>query len=346
MRRDLLAFLRCLDCRQSEWNLTVTLEDEREIREGILECSFCRRIYKIENGILNALGILPEEVAHEKDHAESFGYLTTESGEKYSINRQTITQFKDLFLQLPTGDGSRYFQPGGSFENQAGNARRFFETLELLRLTGREKVLEVGASFGWASWRMAQRGCEVVALDVTDYLITADLYFEQDGSYFDRLSADMSALPFKDESFDIIFSHSVIHHCKDLSKLFHEFRRVLRPNGRVVALHECAFGVFEDKSGKALQEAIHEGFNENAYTIPQWEKRARQGGFRKVKIHLFSFIDDYIDRKEKRGIHSSSKLSFARWARAQKFLYQFIQKITFWPRILIRPKAWMLIATK
>jgi len=346
MKRDLLAYLRCLECRQSEWNLSVTFEDKREIREGSLECRFCRRVCKIEQGILNALGILPEEVAHEKEHAESFGYIITEKGEKHSINRQTITQFKDLFLKLPTGDDSHYFQPGGSFENQAGNAERFFKTLELLQLTGQERVLEVGASFGWASWRMAQRGCDVVALDVTDYLITADLYFEADGSYFDRISADMSELPFKDESFDIIFSHSVIHHCKDLSKLFHEFHRVLRPNGRVVALHECAFGIFENKSGKALQEAIHEGFNENAYTIPQWKKGAQQGGFLKVKIHMFPFIDDYIDRKEKRGIRSSSKLSAARWIRSQKLLHSSVQLLTFWPRILLRPKAWMLVATK
>lgn len=346
MKRDLLAFLRCLDCQQSEWNLTVNFEDQREIREGVLTCSGCRRVYKIDDGMLNALGNLSEEVSHEKEHAESFGYLTTANGEKYSINRQTITQFKELFLKLPAGDGSHYFQPGGSFENQAGNAQRFFKSLELLRLTGRERILEVGASFGWASWRMAQRGCEVVALDVTDYLMTADLYFEEDGSYFERLSADMSALPFKDESFDIIFSHSVIHHCKDLSRLFREFHRVLRPKGRVVALHECAFGIFEDKSGKALQEAIHEGFNENAYTIPEWKKGARQGGFGKVKVHLFPFIDDYIDRKEKRRIHSSSKLSLARWIGSQKLLYHLIHQITFWPRILLRPKAWMLIATK
>ena len=118
------------------------------------------------------------------------------------------------------------------------------------------------------------------------------------------------------------------------------------PKGRVAALHECAFGIFEDKSGKALQDAIHEGFNENAYTIPEWKEGARQGGFRKVKIYLFPFIDDYIDRKAQRGIHASPKLTLARWVRSHRLLYGLIRQMTYWPRILLRPKAWMLLATK
>jgi len=170
--------------------------------------------------------ISPPEVAHEKEHAESHGYLKTEDGREYPINRDTINKFQDVFLSLPAGDGSRLFQPGGSFDNQGGNATRFFKTLDLLKLTGKEKVLEVGASFGWASWRFAQRGCEVVAVDISDYAMAADLYFEKDGTYFERMMTDMSVLPFQDNTFDIIFSHSVIHHCQDLAKLFSDYHPI------------------------------------------------------------------------------------------------------------------------
>ncbi len=347
MRKTLLSYLQCLQCQKSRWGLEVKLETEREIRQGRVKCLACEKSYDIEEGILNILGDhLPAEVAHEKEHAESLGYLVTEGGEKHPINRETIERFRGLFLSLPAGDGSHFFKPGGSFDNQAGNAERFYKTLQMLNLTGSERVLEVGASFGWSAWRFAQRGCEVAALDVTNYLMASDLYFEEDNSYFERLSADMSALPFQDDAFDIIFSHSVIHHCKDLGKLFREFRRVLRPGGRVIALHECAFGLLEDKSGKALQEAIHEGFNENAYTLPQWKQGAKGGNFRDVKMHYFSFIEDYLYRKKLRGATVTWKLKAAAWIRDHHALHQAINFLSIGPRILLRPKSWMLIATK
>lgn len=338
--------LRCLDCSKSDWNLHAELEIAQEIRSGVLQCNSCGRNYPIENGILNALGTLPEEVAREKEHAESFDYLTLENGEKYPISRDTFRKFPQLFLSLPAGDGSACFKPGGSFDNQAGNAPRFFKTLEALKLTGKERVLEVGASFCWGSRQFALRGCDVTAVDITHYLNTSDLYFEHDGIYFERVMSDMSILPFKNETFDIIFSHSVIHHCKELKALFQEFRRVLRPGGRVVALHECAFGIWEDKAGSALQQAIEDGFNENAYTLLEWKNAAKEGGFAKPELHFFSLIDDYIERKERRNASDSFKLKVARFIRSYPALNHGLNRLSYWPRIFLRPKAWMLIASR
>jgi len=347
MRRSILEYLRCFDCSQSQWDVGVDCENKQEIRDAKLTCLACQREYSVKDGILDMIGEdLAPEIVREKEHAESHGYLETEDGKQYPINRETINRFKNIFLSLPAGDGSRLFQPGGSFDNQAGNAQRFFKTLDLLKLTGRERVLEVGASFGWASWRFAGRGCDVVAVDISEYTAAADLYFEADGSYFERMMADMNQLPFQDNTFDIIFSHSVIHHCQDLGKLFKEFKRLLRPGGRVVALHECAFGLLEDKSGKALQEAIEEGFNENAYTIPQWTGGAHKGGFRNVKCHYFSFIDDYIDRKTFRKAPETSKLRAAKWIQSHPHLHSAINQLSILPRIILRPKNWMIIATK
>lgn len=347
MKETFLKILKCLDCSRGEWDLVVRETSPLEIRTGNVVCKHCGRDYPVENGILNALGSrLPEEVLHEKRHAESFGYLVDEHGTSFPVSPENIRKFQKLFLSLPEGDGSHYFQPGGSFENQAGNARRFFKTLDLLKLTGKERVLEVGASFCWSPWRFAQRGCGVVALDVTNYLQTSDLYMESGRSYFERIMADMSALPFRDHSFDLIFSHSVIHHCKDLDKLFREFSRALAPGGRVAALCECSFGIFENKSGKALQEAIEEGFNENAYTVPQWKRGALDGGFEKVDLHFFSFIEDYIERKALRKSKDTWKIRLARWIRSVPWLHKSINTLSILPRILLRPKSWMMIATK
>jgi hypothetical protein len=102
----------------------------------------------------------------------------------------------------------------------------------------------------------------------------------------------------------------------------------------------------EDKSGAALQEAIHEGFNENAYTLPQWEKGARDGGFKKVKMHFFPIADDYVFRKESRGAKPTWKLKFARWVQSHPAINHALNLLSVWPRIILRPKSWMIIATK
>jgi len=347
MKKEMLEYLRCPECRKSVFDVTADQEDEVEIREGVLNCIQCHSTYRVRDAILDMVGDnLPPEVKKEKEHAESHDYIETEDGEKFPITRENIFKLREIFLTLPKGDGSSLFRPGGSFDNQGGNATRFFETLEMLELTGKEHVLEVGASFGWASWRFAQKGCKVTALELSNYLHAADLYFEKDNIYFDRLMSDMSQLPFADNTFDIIFSHSVIHHCKRLQPLFSEFHRVLRPGGRVVALHECAFGLLEDKSGGALQEAIDQGFNENAFTIPEWKKGARDGGFKKVWIHYFSFIDDYVDRKRLRKAPLTGKLKLAKWIHGKPWLNHLINWLSILPRIILRPKNFIIFAEK
>lgn len=45
---------------------------------------------------------------------------------------------------------------------------------------------------------------------------------------------DLSQLPFKPESFDMVISRSVVEHLEDPPQAFREFCRVLRPGGKVV----------------------------------------------------------------------------------------------------------------
>jgi SAM-dependent methyltransferase len=46
--------------------------------------------------------------------------------------------------------------------------------------------------------------------------------------------SDAAELPFDEGEFDLVVGHAVLHHLPDLDAAFREFRRVLRPGGRVV----------------------------------------------------------------------------------------------------------------
>ena len=49
----------------------------------------------------------------------------------------------------------------------------------------------------------------------------------------ERAGLDGQRLPFDDDSFDLVFGHAILHHIPDLDAAFSEFRRVLRPGGRI-----------------------------------------------------------------------------------------------------------------
>jgi SAM-dependent methyltransferase len=43
-------------------------------------------------------------------------------------------------------------------------------------------------------------------------------------------------MPFRDREFDIVFSHGVLHHIPDIVSAQREIARVLKPNGRLIAM--------------------------------------------------------------------------------------------------------------
>ncbi len=53
---------------------------------------------------------------------------------------------------------------------------------------------------------------------------------------FERVDFEKEALPFGDDSFDIVFNKSVLEHIRDVSPLLGECRRVLKPGGSFLCM--------------------------------------------------------------------------------------------------------------
>ena len=99
------------------------------------------------------------------------------------------------------------------------------------------EALELGAGTGFFLLNLKQagvldRGC---VTDLSPGMVDAamrnakNLGFEIDGRV-----ADAEALPFDDESFDLVVGHAVLHHIPDVELALREVLRVLRPGGRFV----------------------------------------------------------------------------------------------------------------
>jgi SAM-dependent methyltransferase len=99
-------------------------------------------------------------------------------------------------------------------------------------------ALEVGAGTGYFSLNLMRSGAiaELTCTDISTGMVEA-LHANAERLGLDNVRAirvDGESLPFPDGSFDLVLGHAVLHHLPDLDQAFAEFRRVLRPGGRIV----------------------------------------------------------------------------------------------------------------
>jgi SAM-dependent methyltransferase len=103
---------------------------------------------------------------------------------------------------------------------------------------GFESALEIGAGTGYFSLNLMRAGLieELTCTDISSGMLDVlQGNAQQLGLHnVNTLQADAESLPFRDESFDLVIGHAVLHHLPDLDRAFSEFRRILRPGGRIV----------------------------------------------------------------------------------------------------------------
>ncbi|MCR5209088.1 MAG: methyltransferase domain-containing protein [Lachnospiraceae bacterium] len=104
------------------------------------------------------------------------------------------------------------------------------------------KLLEAGCGVSPMPFLWAYKGAQVTAVDIAENTIglmkslNDDKFFETKGNSVSFVEASIDALPFEDDSFDIVESVSVLEHLRYPNYLLalYELRRVLKPNGRMV----------------------------------------------------------------------------------------------------------------
>ncbi|MGB9178186.1 MAG: class I SAM-dependent methyltransferase [Pyrinomonadaceae bacterium] len=99
------------------------------------------------------------------------------------------------------------------------------------------RVLEIGCGLGTDGAQFAKAGADYTGVDLTEAAVSlARKRFELFGLAGTFRTADAEKLDFADESFDLVYSHGVLHHTPDTARSVREVHRVLRTGGRAVVM--------------------------------------------------------------------------------------------------------------
>jgi len=140
---------------------------------------------------------------------------------------------------------------GTKFADAPPGSRRFYELVERHRYekewhipqaanfatSENLRVLEIGCGLGTDGAQFAKAGADYTGVDLTEAAV--DLarrrfeLFDLPGTF---RTADAEKLDFPENTFDVVYSHGVLHHTPNTAGAIKEVYRVLRPGGRAVIM--------------------------------------------------------------------------------------------------------------
>jgi uncharacterized protein YbaR (Trm112 family) len=200
--------LELLVCPACKGNLVLRSDQVagEDTLTGTLACPPCRAGYPIEAGI--------PRFAHD-GYAESFG--------------DEWHRFRTV--QLDSANGTRESESG--FGLKTG--------LKPVDVRGR-LVLDAGVGAGRYAEVMARWGAEVVGVDLTRAIdAAAQNLRSRPGVHL--VQADIFALPFRDETFDVAYSIGVLHHTPDTAEAFRRVAAMVKKGGQLAVYIYLAGGL-------------------------------------------------------------------------------------------------------
>ena len=98
-------------------------------------------------------------------------------------------------------------------------------------------LLEIGVGIGTDGARWAQYSRSYTGIDLTDEAVIATkLNFKLLGVRGNILKADAERMPLRNDKFDIVYSHGVLHHTPDIKAALREIYRILKSDGDLILM--------------------------------------------------------------------------------------------------------------
>lgn len=161
------------------------------------------------------------------------------------MDEQTV---QDFWQSHACGDalvGGLKERFGGDYEKFFSDYDRFRYSVEdhlpscfdAMNVNGK-RVLEIGLGQGADSESLIRRGAVWSGIDLTSESVerVRTRLTLRDLPFVELTQGSVLSLPFPDNTFDLVFSHGVLHHVPEVGKAEREIHRVLRPGGELVMM--------------------------------------------------------------------------------------------------------------
>lgn len=140
---------------------------------------------------------------------------------------------------------------GAKFADLPIGSREFFQAVEQHRYETEwhipevvrferwrdQQVLEIGCGLGTDAVNFARAGAHYTGVDLTERAIDlVQRRFAYENLAGSLQTADAENLPFADNTFDLVYSHGVLHHTPDTARAITEAHRVLKPGGTAMVM--------------------------------------------------------------------------------------------------------------
>lgn len=157
-------------------------------------------------------------------------------------NAQLKDRVRDFWQKHPCGSKFADAQPGSRLFYELVEQHRYEKEWHIPEAAGFNQsknlsVLEIGCGLGTDGAQFAKAGADYTGIDLTQAAVDlARRRFELFNLPGKFRVADAESLDFPDNSFDLVYSHGVLHHTPDTAGAIREVHRVLRPGGRAAVM--------------------------------------------------------------------------------------------------------------
>jgi len=262
-------WLEIVGCPYCQARLEVTDE-----AEGMLSCSGCGEQFPVVGGIPALLR--REDIARMERFSEECRQARLREGQIRLSHEQAWV----LPYGQPPGFSALYWQV---------RRQSFCALMAILAREGPTPawgpVADMGAGIGWLSYRLAQAGYQVLAIDAshdeTFGLAAAQAYYGPNPAIF-PLQGDLENPPLQMGRLGLVVFNASLHYARDLEGTLLRCTRALRPAGRLVILDSPVARLPRPGTGRGDRHLGHQELHAallGAGLEPRWHSIRRGAGW-------------------------------------------------------------------